>query len=193
MLGSPAVREGQSMGEISSARSTIFVTFHSVIPAQAGIQGGSAESLVLVALDSRLRGNDVVGGMDRGRGSTARIEGVSPPSLASLTRDASKLRYPPRDGGGWGSAASPTAPGIPVRHGRAQTRPPSCIPIVLHVRLGPRVKPGDDGGEGVGVALDSRLRGNDVVGGMGGGRGPTARGGRVPRPRAGEGREQCAS
>ena len=62
MLGAPAVREGQSMGETSSARSTIFVTFHSVIPAQAGIQGGSAESLVLVALDSRLRGNDVVGG-----------------------------------------------------------------------------------------------------------------------------------
>ena len=64
MLAVQAVGEGDSKGEIGSARSTIFVTFHSVIPAQAGIQGGSAESLVLVALDSRLRGNDVVGGMD---------------------------------------------------------------------------------------------------------------------------------
>jgi hypothetical protein len=36
--------------------------FHDVIPAQAGIQGGSAESAVFVALDPRLRGDDGVVG-----------------------------------------------------------------------------------------------------------------------------------
>ena len=37
---------------------------HYVIPAKAGIQGGSAETFEYGALDSRLRGNDVVGGVD---------------------------------------------------------------------------------------------------------------------------------
>jgi hypothetical protein len=80
MLGVPAVREGESKGEVSS-----FCSFHHFRPLRhsraGGIQGGSAESLVLVTLDSRLRGNDVVGG-----GITPLSSVTSPPSLASLGR-----------------------------------------------------------------------------------------------------------
>jgi hypothetical protein len=40
--------------------------------------------------------------------------------------------------------------GLSVRHGRAETRPPSRIISKRRVRLGPRVKPGDDGRESSG-------------------------------------------
>ena len=85
MLGSPAVGERQSRDEIRSRCAADFFPFHSVIPAQARIQGGSAESLVLVALDSRIRGNDVVVGWRQGANSPDRAC-FTPPSLASIRR-----------------------------------------------------------------------------------------------------------
>jgi hypothetical protein len=44
---------------------------HPVIPAQAGLQGGSAEGVVRVSLDPRLRGDDAV---DRAAGAMSQSD-----------------------------------------------------------------------------------------------------------------------
>ena len=138
---------GGEEGQIRSAFAQAAWAFFHVIPAQAGIQGGSAEGPVFVALDPRLRGDDVVQDArrssprrepspDDGRPLSPRVDRSEPwiPTFVGMTAERTvRVALDPRLRGDDGAGTARLCPWPPP--------PPCSLPCAVRTISRELVRP----------------------------------------------------